>query len=47
MTLALGQKAFEVAREKDDEIWAINVVALFNNLLENIQGISEAVPGIM
>lgn len=39
MTLQLGQKSFEIAREKEDEIWAINVVALFNSLLENIQGI--------
>ena len=36
MTLGLGQKSFEVAREKDDEIWAMSVVTLFNSLLENI-----------
>ena len=47
MTLQLGQKAFEVAKEKGDEIWAINVVSLFNSLLENISGVSEVIPGIL
>jgi len=36
MTLQLGAKSFQIVREKDDEIVAINVVTLFNNLLENI-----------
>jgi len=47
LTLQLGQKSFEVSREKDDEIWAINVVSLFISLLENLEGISEAIPGII
>jgi len=47
MTLSLGQKSFEMSREKDDEIWAINVVSLFNSVLENLQGISESIPGII
>lgn len=36
MTLQLGQKALEISHEKVDEIWAINVVSLFNSVLENI-----------
>ena len=40
MTLSLGQKSLEIAREKTDEIWAINVVSLFNSILENIEGVS-------
>lgn len=36
-----------MSREKDDEIWAINVVSLFNSVLENLQGISESIPGII
>ena len=48
MTLSLGQKSLEISRDKDDEIWAINVVSLFNSILENIQGVSEQViPGII
>lgn len=47
MTLQLGQKCFEIAREKEDELWAINIVSLFSNLLENIKDISVVVPGIL
>jgi len=47
MTLGLGQKSFEIANEKDDEIWAINVVSLFNSVLENLQGVSDIIPGII
>jgi hypothetical protein len=47
LTMQLGQKSFEVAREKEDEIWAISVVSLFNSVLENIEGISEVVSGIV
>ena len=36
MTLQLGQKCFEISREKDDEILALSVVTLFNSMLENI-----------
>ncbi len=47
MTLQLGQKSFEMSQQKNDEIWAISVVSLFNSLLENIQGVTEVVPGIL
>ena len=47
MTLSLGQKSLEIAREKTDEIWAINVVSLFNSILENIEGVSQVIPGII
>ena len=47
LTLMLGQKCFQVANEKEDEIVAISVVTLFSSLLENIQGVSEQVPGII
>lgn len=47
MTLGLGQKSFEIACEKDDEIWAINVVSLFNSVLENLQDVSDIIPGII
>ena len=47
MTLSLGQKSFEIARDKDDEIWAITVVSLFNSILENIQGCSDIIQGIL
>lgn len=47
MTLSLGQKSFEISHSKD-EIWAINVVSLFNSILENLQGVTEVViPGII
>jgi len=36
MTLQLGQKSFQIAEEKDDEIVAMSVVSLFSSLLENI-----------
>ena len=36
-----------MSKEKDDEIWAINVVSLFISLLENLEGISEAIPSII
>ena len=47
MTLQLGQKCFELNREKDDEIAAISVVSLFSSMLENVEGITEVVPGIL
>lgn len=47
LTLQLGQKSFEVSREKEDEIWAINVVTLFNSILENLQDVSFVIPGIV
>jgi len=47
MTLQLGQKCFEVSRAKEDEIVAIAVVSLFNSLLENVEGMTEVVPGIL
>ena len=47
MTLSLGQKSFEIAKEKGDEIWAMTVVTLFNSILENLQGVSQIIPGII
>lgn len=47
MTLSLGQKSFEIAKEKGDEIWAMTVVTLFNSILENVQGVSQIIPGII
>ena len=48
MTLSLGQKSFEIAQDREDELWAMTVVSLFNSLLENLQGISfEFVQGIV
>ena len=47
MTLQLGQKCFQISNEKEDEIVAMSVVSLFSSMLENLQGISEVVPGII
>lgn len=51
LTLQLGQKSFEVAKDKGaidtDEIFAVSVITLFNSLLENIEGVGEIVPGIL
>ena len=38
MTCQLAAKAFELARDKDDEIEAMSAVGLLNGILENVPG---------
>ena len=40
-------KCIEVARIKEDEIDAISVMSLSFALLENLQGVSHIIPGMM
>lgn len=47
MTCQLIVKCFEVSRLKEDEMDAISVVTLSFALLENLQGISHTIPGLM
>ena len=47
LTCQLIVKCIEVARIKEDEIDAISVMSLSFALLENLQGVSHIIPGMM